>query len=105
MGGDCGDEVLGAGARGANVLGAELEDVFEVCGDVGEFPLEEEDDVLGVLGLLGCGGGVLHAGEGLEGGDLGVERGEVLLDYVGELVDLEGAVVEEGFALCDWGWG
>lgn len=76
-------EILSPRSRSADILCAEFQDVFEVCGYVGEFSLQQEDDVLGVLGLLGGGGGVLDAGEGLEGGDLGVQRGEVLLDYVG----------------------
>jgi len=66
------DEVLGARPRGADVLGAQLEHVFEVRRDVGEFALQQEDDVLGVLGLLGCCGGGLGARERLEGGDLRV---------------------------------
>lgn len=78
-----GHEILGPRSRGADILGAQFQHIFEVGRDVGEFSLQEEDNVLGVLGLLGCGGGVLDAREGLERRDLGVQRGEVLFDYVG----------------------
>jgi len=82
-----------------NVLGANLEGVFEIGGDVGDFVLQQQDDVLVVLAFLVLGsrlGRVLLRGEGLEGGDLGVEAGEVLFDDEGEFVDFDGPVVEDG---------
>lgn len=42
---------------------------------------------------------LLLFGERLQLPDLRVQRAEVLLDDVGELCDLDGAVVEEGLAL------
>lgn len=50
--GDRGDEVLCSRARGLDVLGALLEDVLEVDGDIGQLALEQVDDVLVVLALL-----------------------------------------------------
>lgn len=98
--GDGGDEVVLSGARGLDVLSTDFEDFFEVDAYVGEFALQQHDDVLVVLAfLVGDGGGIVAALDGLEITDLLVEAGEVLLDHVGELCDLDGSVVEEGFAL------
>lgn len=99
--GDGGDEVVLSGARGLDVFGADFEDFFEVDADVGEFALEEHDDVFVVLAfLVGC-SCAAAALDGLEAADLLVEAGEVLLDHVGELCDFHGSVVEEGLALCE----
>lgn len=92
-----GDEILGPGSRGLDVFGADLEHVFEVGGDVGQFALQHEDDVFVVFAFL-VRFGMLGSGEGLQGGDLLVEGREVLFYYEGEFVDFDGSVVEEGFA-------
>ena len=42
---DGGDEVFGAGAGGLDVFRADFEDFFEVYADVGEFALEEDDNL------------------------------------------------------------
>lgn len=100
--GDGGDEVVLSGARGLDVLGADFEDFFKVDADVGEFALQQHDDVLVVLAfLVGGGVGAAAALDGLQVADLLVEAGEVLLDHVGELGDFDGSVVEEGLALCE----
>lgn len=57
----------------SNILCPKFQHIFEVCADVCEFPLEKEDYVLCVLGLLGGGGGgSARAGERLQIGDGGV---------------------------------
>lgn len=124
---DVANKVFGSAAAGLNVFRADLKDLLEADADVCEFTLEHDHDVLCVLAFLAFGRlgvariWVLRAHEYLQGGDLGVYRGEVLLDDVGELGDLDGAVVKEGFAFghcrrggnmmlacfvgCDgWGW-
>ena len=67
MGGGVGQEVLLAGAGCLQVFGADFEDVFEVDADVGEFSLQEHDDVFVVLAFLLAGGGFggMRFGEGL----------------------------------------
>jgi len=102
--GDGGDEVVLSGARGLDVFRADFEDFFEVDAHVGEFALEQHYYVLVVLAFLAGDGGVGAAAalDGLEIADLLVEAGEVLLDHVGELGDLDGSVVEEGLALCEF---
>ena len=45
MRGDGGDEVFGAGAGGLDVFCADLEDFFEVDGNVCQFTLEEDNDL------------------------------------------------------------
>lgn len=56
-----------------DVFRADFENVLEIGGDVGDFVLEKQDDILVVLAfLVGAFGlcGVLGLGEVLEGGDL-----------------------------------
>ena len=103
--GDGGDEVVLARAGGLDVFRADFEDFFEVDAHVGELALQQHYDVLVVLAFLvggSVGGGAGAALDGLQVADLLVEAGEVLLDYVGELGDFDGSVVEEGFALREF---
>ena len=106
--GDRGDEILGSGFAGLDILCAGFEDGFEGGGDVCYFALEHEDDVLIMLAfLVGTAGlrgrWVERLVEGLELSELTVYRGEVLLDYVGEFVDFDGRIVEEGLAFGELG--
>jgi hypothetical protein len=100
--GDCGDEVLRARARGLDVLGALLEDVLEVDGDIGQLALEQVDDVLVVLALLVAVWPAVLLRERGEVANLLVERGQVLLDDECELVDLDWPIVEQRAASRDW---
>jgi len=52
---------------------------LEVCADIPELPLQEQEDILVVLALL-VGFWVEASGEGLETSDLLVERRKVLFD-------------------------
>ena len=100
---DGGDELVGAGARGLDVLGADFEDLFEVCRHVRDFVLQEEDDIVVVLTLLvrgsGCSGrGMGGLVEGLQIRYLRIDTCEVLFDNVGQLRNFHRSIVEEGLA-------
>ena len=84
-----------------NIPRAHLQHLLEIHPDVCQLPLQQHDDVLVVLVLLARAGG-LRARELLQSSDLLVQTREILLDHVGELGDLDGAVVEEGFSFCQF---
>ena len=97
--GDGRDEVLRAGARGLDVLGAQLERVFELRRHVAQLAAQQEDDIAVVLTLLVL--GLCRGAELLQALDAAVQRAKVLLDDVGQLVDFDGPVVEQRFPPCE----